>query len=62
MVTIFPDLYADISEACRDGMCYRGIAHFLSATDAFIYPQTEWIISAFAFPGEAYPHLLTPEG
>jgi len=27
-----------------------------------VYPLTEWIIPAFAFPAEAGTHLLTPEG
>ena len=27
-----------------------------------VYPLTEWIIPAFAFPAEAGTHLPTPEG
>jgi len=46
-----------ITEALRYGTRCLGITQFYLHTQAFIH---EW--TAFAFPAEAGPHLLTPEG
>jgi len=43
-------------------MHYRRISQFYLHTHAFTHLSTNKMNYAFAFPAEAGPHLLSPEG